>query len=86
MATTVHNPVRGMTVYRMRMAQIPGMVMDSRVEQGAPFNTVKVHVLWLNGEDSWIDAQLLRDFDALITDTERKLHIHTAARERLKTL
>jgi hypothetical protein len=84
MATSVCNPKVGTLVYRKGSPQLPGKVLG--VKPADALGCHQTHVLWLNGEESQISDNLLRDFNALIADHKKTLDAHKARHDKLEKL
>jgi hypothetical protein len=84
MAALVTNPKVGTLVYRKGSPQLPGKVLG--VKPADALGCHQTHVLWLNGEESQISDNLLRDFDALITDHRKTLDAYRERKAKLEKL
>ena len=80
MATTVGKPTIGQRVY---MAYSPAMA--GKIVEVGKFDGYFYHVTvrWLNGKLAAVESADLRDFDALIEETRKKLRTHLKTLERL---
>lgn len=80
----IHNPKIGAAVYRRGTPQMPGKVTG--VTPPDAMGCHQVHVIWLNGEESQISDNLLRDFNGLIKAEEKLLNTYRDLAKKLEKL
>lgn len=95
MAKTIWKPFVGQRIYAPYAPQRAGIIthVGPTVTVERPDKTLYVCegnfvviVRWLTGEEQEQHSMHLNDFDALITETTKKLMTHTSTLDRLKTL
>jgi len=82
MAQTVTNPKVGQMVYHAYSPKDAGYIVEV-LDDPKGVISPRVRVQWLNGDLSITSVLSVRDLDALIAETAKKLKTHKATRLRV---